>query len=199
MPKPKRIAKPKLPDTQQASVQPLQTVTPLGIPQSVDVVSPSSSTVDGLDFGDSPDASITSGGLDQLAEGVLISEAASSSAINSSDEGGDSGVSDSPVGATTQDDNYLTWVALDDPDTCDNCDELDQQHFTEETVPGWPGDGSFGQAVLCLGGPFCRCSLQWKNEQGDPEAGVNTLRSFALQSVAAFRQELPFLSKTSRR
>lgn len=50
-----------------------------------------------------------------------------------------------------------TWSAA--ADACDLCIDRDEVEYTVETLPGWPGDGGFGD--LCEGGPFCRCELNW--------------------------------------
>ena len=49
----------------------------------------------------------------------------------------------------------ITWNCQDDDSSCDNCLLLDGQEFTPDTIPGWPGDGSFGNDILCEGGPRC--------------------------------------------
>ncbi len=54
----------------------------------------------------------------------------------------------------------ITWRLGDSAEPCVNCVARDGQTFTEETLPGYPGDGSFG-GELCLGGPQCACSLQY--------------------------------------
>lgn len=78
---------------------------------------------------------------------------------------GDSGVS-------------ITWHSENDGNTCDRCADLDGQEFTPDTLPGWPGDGSFGQDDLCLGGPRCRCALTYADAT-TTDTGVNTLRATA--------------------
>lgn len=74
----------------------------------------------------------------------------------------------------------ITWNATGDADTCDNCTALNGQTFTIQTLPGWPGDGSFGQSVLCEGGPVCRCTLSYSDDSGNTATGTNTLRESAL-------------------
>ena len=50
----------------------------------------------------------------------------------------------------------ITWH-LGDADHCENCDDLDGQDFAPDDLPGYPGDGGFGEdnTPLCLGGPMC--------------------------------------------
>lgn len=74
----------------------------------------------------------------------------------------------------------ITWNATLDKDTCDNCADLDGQTFTPQTLPGWPGDGSFGDPVLCEGGPNCRCTLTYSDDEGNVDVGTNTLREASL-------------------
>ena len=64
----------------------------------------------------------------------------------------------------------ITWNSADDPDVCDLCDERDGQQFTEEDLPGFPGDGGFGE--ICEGGPVCRCWLGY--EAADSGDGSDT-------------------------
>ena len=49
----------------------------------------------------------------------------------------------------------ITWSGGD----CALCAERDGEQYTIETLPGWPGDGFFGE--LCEGGPNCNCDLSW--------------------------------------
>jgi len=51
----------------------------------------------------------------------------------------------------------IEWVALGGG--CDLCAERDGQVFTTDTLPGYPGDGAFGD--LCKGAMNCRCALDW--------------------------------------
>lgn len=70
---------------------------------------------------------------------------------------------------------------MDGGDVCENCQDLDGQTFSEQTLPGFPGDGGFGQAPLCSGGPMCKCSLTFES---GPEVLAETLApSIARQSA----------------
>ncbi|MGW7001421.1 phage portal protein [Streptomyces sp. NPDC054933] len=44
---------------------------------------------------------------------------------------------------------------------CKACADRDGQTFDERSLPGWPGDGGYGAAGLCMGGPNCRCYLEY--------------------------------------
>jgi len=75
----------------------------------------------------------------------------------------------------------ITWNSSGDDAVCDNCDALDGQEFTIQTLPDWPGSGSFGQDVLCLGGPLCRCTLTYSDDSGNTAPiGTNPIREPAL-------------------
>ncbi len=75
----------------------------------------------------------------------------------------------------------IRWV-LGDAEHCDNCLELDGQIFTEETLPGYPGDGGFGQDTLCSGGPNCACRVEFVS--GDDVLDQSAQPSVARQSMA---------------
>lgn len=60
----------------------------------------------------------------------------------------------------------ITWNLGDDSETCANCEELDGQAFASDDLPGFPGDGGFGQDTLCEGGPLCNCFLTFENAAG---------------------------------
>jgi hypothetical protein len=47
-----------------------------------------------------------------------------------------------------------TWLALG-PDPCEPCAELDEQQFTADDLPGYPG------ADVCLGLSNCNCEISW--------------------------------------
>lgn len=64
-----------------------------------------------------------------------------------------------------------TLGAVDDPDNivvrwhhregaCELCTARADEEFTVGTLPGWPGDGTFGE--MCDGGPNCRCHLSYE-------------------------------------
>jgi 8-oxo-dGTP pyrophosphatase MutT (NUDIX family) len=69
----------------------------------------------------------------------------------------------------------ITWNCTADQDSCDNCLALDGEDFTPDTLPGWPGDGSFGNDVLCEGGPRCRCWLTYSDDSGNVATGTSDL------------------------
>jgi 8-oxo-dGTP pyrophosphatase MutT (NUDIX family) len=69
----------------------------------------------------------------------------------------------------------ITWNCEGDDNSCDNCLALDGQEFTIQTLPGWPGDGSFGNDVLCEGGPRCRCTLTYSDDEGNVATGTSDL------------------------
>ena len=71
---------------------------------------------------------------------------------------------------------------------CELCVERDGKVFTFKSLPGWPGDGDFGGAdALCLGGPNCHCSLEYRQGGRALAEGGNTQRP---DSVAYYRQQL---------
>jgi 8-oxo-dGTP pyrophosphatase MutT (NUDIX family) len=76
----------------------------------------------------------------------------------------------------------IVWH-LGDADHCDNCIDLDGQMFSEQTLPGFPGDGGFGQSPLCQGGPRCACYLTF--ESGD-EVLAQTQTPSVLRASTAF-------------
>lgn len=60
-------------------------------------------------------------------------------------------------------DMVVIWHAEGDVHTCDLCAERDGKEYTPATLPGFPGDGLFGQ--ICKGGPNCRCWLELKRKE----------------------------------
>lgn len=52
----------------------------------------------------------------------------------------------------------IKWITEGDNEVCDLCDQRDGQIYTPATLPGFPGEGGFGQ--ICAGGPQCRCRLE---------------------------------------
>ncbi|MDE2100393.1 MAG: phage portal protein [Patescibacteria group bacterium] len=69
----------------------------------------------------------------------------------------------------TKAETMATWHAQADP--CDLCAEKDGESWTLDDLPGYPGDGGYGD--LCEGGPKCRCWLTYeKVEQENPDALV---------------------------
>ena len=81
-----------------------------------------------------------------------------------------SGMSNTPSNAV------ITWHAQSD--ACEQCAPRDGQTYSSQTLPGWPGDGSFG-GDICLGGPLCRCSLSY-DDGTNTATGTNTLRPQSL-------------------
>lgn len=54
----------------------------------------------------------------------------------------------------------IRWNAK--PGACELCDQRDGIVFTVGELPGYPGDGGFGEhATICRGGPRCRCTLSY--------------------------------------
>lgn len=66
------------------------------------------------------------------------------------------------LGAYDDPDNLvIEWHAR--PDACDLCDTWSTMTWTADTLPGMPGEGGFGKAAtVCLGGPGCRCRLNYR-------------------------------------
>ncbi len=62
----------------------------------------------------------------------------------------------------------IIWHATSD-DPCDLCAERDGQEFTLDTLPGWPGDGGFGE--LCEGAGNCHCYLEYQDADDSSTAG----------------------------
>lgn len=87
-------------------------------------------------------------------------------------------------------DPVIIWHC--EPDPCELCGPRDGHEYTVETLPGWPGDGGFG--ALCMGGPNCRCHLEYRPSAGGSETGRNTLRpvvqSGALNPVLTPQQHI---------
>jgi 2'-5' RNA ligase len=79
----------------------------------------------------------------------------------------------------------IWWEALSD--ACELClEHQGNSPYTEETLPGWPGDGGFG--ALCYGGQRCRCSLAYTERAQVLEVGRNTAREDALTDQLAVAQ-----------
>jgi 8-oxo-dGTP pyrophosphatase MutT (NUDIX family) len=96
----------------------------------------------------------------EQAFGKAVHSAASQglvSAVGSSLVSKSTGGSD-PVHA---DDLRLIWHKRDD-EACDLCTERNGHVYKSlADLPGWPGEGTFGQ--LCEGGPQCRCWVEYQN------------------------------------
>lgn len=64
----------------------------------------------------------------------------------------------------------VRWHAR--PGACELCSARNGQLFTVGTLPGFPGDGGFGErATVCLGGPNCRCGLGYETVDPDDLGG----------------------------
>ena len=61
----------------------------------------------------------------------------------------------------------ITWHTVGDSNVCELCAERDGRVYKEEDLPGFPGDGGFGD--LCEGAVNCRCFLSWSpGEEMEP-------------------------------
>lgn len=58
---------------------------------------------------------------------------------------------------------------------CPACNARNGQSYTTQSLPGWPGDGGFGPGALCYGGAFCRCFLEWRQQDSSWSAPINPL------------------------
>ena len=73
----------------------------------------------------------------------------------------------------------ITWhVTSSKP--CGPCSSRDGVTYTEQTLPGWPGDGGYGGSGLCMGGPNCRCYLSYQDTGNTWDAPVNPLADSGL-------------------
>ncbi len=71
--------------------------------------------------------------------------------------------------------SVIKWHTLEDGVVCSLCEDRDGETYTSDTLPGWPGDGGFGE--LCEGGPNCRCTVTFEHPEGTVlDTGENTLR-----------------------
>lgn len=61
----------------------------------------------------------------------------------------------------------ITWHTSNDGAVCSLCAARDGETYTPETLPGFPGDGGFGD--LCAGGMNCRCWLTYKPVEAGAE------------------------------
>lgn len=59
-------------------------------------------------------------------------------------------------------DAVITWNSEDD--ACPLCLDRNGETYSADTLPGYPGDGSFGE--LCDGGPNCRCNIEYSAPDG---------------------------------
>lgn len=60
--------------------------------------------------------------------------------------------------AVAPDGSRIIWHT-DDDNACDLCDPRDGVEFTHDGLPGFPGDGDFGE--ICEGAANCRCWLEY--------------------------------------
>jgi hypothetical protein len=61
----------------------------------------------------------------------------------------------------------ITWHTVGDSEVCELCAERDGEVYKENDLPGFPGDGGFGD--LCEGAVNCRCFLSWSpGEETEP-------------------------------
>ncbi len=87
-------------------------------------------------------------------------------------------------GATTLSRNpaqVITWHT-DGGEICDLCEPRDGAQYTLDTLPGFPGDGGFGD--LCEGAMNCKCTLTYKTPTGT-ETWQNNGRTQSIQDYAA--------------
>jgi hypothetical protein len=79
-------------------------------------------------------------------------------------------------GEMQQDDNgdfavqprsQIVWHATSD-EPCPLCGERDEETFTLESLPCWPGDGGFGE--FCEGAGNCNCYLEYLDSSDTSEA-----------------------------
>lgn len=61
----------------------------------------------------------------------------------------------------------ITWHTSGDGSVCDLCDARDGEEYDEDSLPGYPGDGDFGE--LCEGGVNCRCWLTYEGAAEEEE------------------------------
>jgi 8-oxo-dGTP pyrophosphatase MutT (NUDIX family) len=88
----------------------------------------------------------------------------------------------------------IVW-RLGNAEHCYECRGRDGQVFTQDTLPGWPGDGGFGGA-LCLGGPRCACWLQYRQAGQVLAEGGNTQRD---ESGPYYQQQLADITARRQR
>lgn len=80
--------------------------------------------------------------------------------------------------------SMIEWELGSSEEPCENCLELDGQQFTQDDLPGYPGDGTFGEgnSPLCLGGPMCSCRLSIVTDTGE-QVGASTEETQARQQM----------------
>lgn len=84
-------------------------------------------------------------------------------------------------------DYEITWH-LGAAEHCKLCVARDGKTYTFHSLPGWPGDGGFGGAgAVCLGGPNCHCSLEYRQLGVPVTIGGNVQRD---EAVGYYQQQL---------
>ncbi|MFF4403595.1 phage portal protein [Streptomyces sp. NPDC001404] len=78
----------------------------------------------------------------------------------------------------------ITWHTTSTK-PCTSCAARDGKTFTEQSLPGWPGDGGFGPAGLCYGGGHCRCYLSYQDMGASWSAPGNPLADSPMHAVNA--------------
>jgi hypothetical protein len=84
---------------------------------------------------------------------------------------------------------------IGDSEHCTLCINRDGKAYTFDDLPGYPGAGGFGGPV-CLGGPNCACSLEYKQPDVGSLWGDNVQRPWAqnyyaeqLEDITAMREQ----------
>lgn len=77
----------------------------------------------------------------------------------------------------------IIWHAEGDAGTCELCDARDGETYTEDTLPGFPGEGDFGE--LCDGAINCRCWLEYYD---GPGSSNNAERAAPVVKVAVLAE-----------
>lgn len=72
-------------------------------------------------------------------------------------------------------DRYEIIWHLGAAEHCNLCVDRDGKTFTFDDLPGYPGDGGFGgTGAICLGGPNCHCSLEYRQAGATMATADNT-------------------------
>lgn len=77
----------------------------------------------------------------------------------------------------------IRWVTSGDEGVCAECAERDGEIYTQDELPGFPGDGDFGE--LCEGGPACRCFLEYIPPDVEAEPLTTPNESRAIGTIVA--------------
>jgi hypothetical protein len=141
----------------------------------VDGVSPSADPTEAAEARAEAQAGYLDGFADDIEAGVSSADLADRAALYAAGLTSlfEQGYVDEGTGAIASDDTdtgdasgNIVWN-LGDAEHCPNCEELDGQAFTADDLPGFPGDGVFGQDELCEGGPRCACFLTFEDDSGN--------------------------------